>query len=108
MERTKHVRLPDYLQTPLPVHAGHAEIVDFLLFDADLPDWLRADLHGQGLYRPARGAIHSVLDLRERFNGIHTPVSIEEFRDGLSELARHLPGPDQTTVEIDAKVRIYW
>lgn len=108
MERTKHVRLPDYLQTPLPVHAGHAEIVDFLLADADLPDWLRADLHGQGRYRPARGAIHSVLDLRERFHGVHAPVSIEEFRDDLDELARHLPGPDQTTIEIDAKVRIYW
>ncbi|WP_417814898.1 hypothetical protein [Thalassospira alkalitolerans] len=108
MDRTKHVRLPDYLHTPLPVHTGHAEIVDFLLIDADIPEWLRADLHGQRQYRPARGAIRSVLDLRERFNGIHLPVSIEEFRNGLIELARHLPGPDQSPIDIDAKVRIYW
>lgn len=108
MENKTNVRLPDYLQTPLPVHKGHAETIDFLISDCDIPDWLRADLHGQGRFRPARGAIRPVLDLRERFNGVHHPVGFDEFCDGMTELARHLPGPDQTKVEIEAKVRIYW
>lgn len=107
MEKT-NVRLPDYLQTPLPAHKRHAEIIDFLLSDCDMPDWLRTDLHGEGRYRPARGAIRAVLDVRERFNGVHRPVTFEEFHDGMTELAHHLPGPDQTKFEIDAKVRIYW
>lgn len=108
MEKTTNVRLPDYAQTPLPAHKGHADIIDFLISDCDTPDWLRADLHGQGRYRPARGAIGAVLEVRERFNGVHRPVSFDEFRDGLSDLSRHLPGPDQSRIEIDAKVRIYW
>ena len=108
MENKTNVRLPDYLQTPLPAHKGHADAIDFLISDCDMPDWLRADLHGQGRYRPARGAIRAVLDLRERFNGVHRPVSFDEFSDGMTELARHLPGPDQTRIEIEAKVRIYW
>ncbi|MEQ8284400.1 hypothetical protein [Thalassospira sp.] len=108
MENKTNVRLPDYLQTPLPAHKGHADAIDFLISDCDMPDWLRADLHGQGRYRPARGAIRAVLDLRERFNGVHRPVSFDEFSDGMTELARHLPGPDQTKIEIEAKVRIYW
>ncbi len=108
MENKTNVRLPDYLQTPLPAHKGHADAIDFLISDCDMPDWLRADLHGQGRYRPARGAIRAVLDLRERFNGVHRPVSFDEFSDGMTELARHLPGPDQARIEIEAKVRIYW
>ena len=107
MEKT-NVRLPDYLHTPVPAHKGHADIIDFLLSDCNLPEWLRSDLHGQGRYRPARGAIKAVLDARERFNGTHRPISFEEFRDGMTELARHLPGPDQSKIEINAKVRIYW
>ncbi|MCC9621331.1 hypothetical protein LPB41_06450 [Thalassospira sp. MA62] len=108
MEKTNNVRLPDYLQTPLPAHKGHADIIDFLTSDCDVPDWLRADLHGLRGYRPARGAIGAVMQLRERFNGVHKPVEFDEFYQGLSELTRHLPGPDQTKIEIDAKVRIYW
>ncbi|HBV00197.1 hypothetical protein [Thalassospira lucentensis] len=112
MEKTTSVRpdvrLPDYAQTPLPGHTGHTDIIDFLIADCDIPHWLRADLHGQGRYRPARGAIPAVLSVRERFNGQHLPVSFDELHRGLSELSRHLPGPDQTKVEIDAKVKIYW
>lgn len=102
------VRLPDYVQTPLPAYSGHADIIDFLITDCDIPNWLRADLHGQGQFRPARGAIPAVLKVRERFNGQHRPVRFDEFHHCLAELARHLPGPDQTPVEINAKVKIYW
>lgn len=108
MDIKTNVRLPDYLQTPVPAHDRHADIVNFLLSDFDMPDWLRSDLCGTGRYRPARGAIRAVLDARERFNGIHRPVTFEEFHEGMAELAHHLPGPDQTKFEINAKVRIYW
>ena len=108
MENKTNVRLPDYLQTPVPTHKGHTDIIDFLLADCDLPEWLWADIHGNGRYRPARGAIRAVLSARERFNCQHHPVSFDEFHDGMTELAHHLPGPDQTRFEIDAKVKIYW
>ena len=108
MDIKTNVRLPDYLQTPIPAHGRHADIVNFLLSDFDMPEWLRADLHGDGRYRPARGAIRAVLDVREHFNGVHRPVTFDEFHAGMTELAHHLPGPDQTKFEINAKVKIYW
>lgn len=55
MDIKTNVRLPDYLQTPMPAHDRHADIINFLLSDFDMPDWLRADLHGNGRYRPAVG-----------------------------------------------------
>lgn len=102
------VRLPDYVQTPLPAYGGHADIIDSLIADCDIPNWLRDDLQGHGKYRPARGAIPAVLKVREQFSGQHRPVGFDEFSDGLAEISRHLPGPDQTPVDIDAKVKIYW
>lgn len=106
METLKQVRLPHCAQTPPPAHGGHADIIDFLLTGQDVPQWLRDDLHGKGTMRPARGAIGAVLALREHFGKCHEPVSQKQFRDGLNELGRHFPLPDNQ--HIKSRERIYW
>ncbi|MFH1805853.1 MAG: hypothetical protein ABID63_13300 [Pseudomonadota bacterium] len=107
MTQPDWVRLPDYAQTPLPAHAGHTDIVDFLLAGRAVPAWLRDDLCGRGAMRPARGAIGDVIALRGLFDGIHKPVSPDDFRDGLMELAGHFPLPGDINDAIAARERIY-
>lgn len=106
MSETKQIRLPDYLQTPRPAYTGHREITEFLLSGVDVPVWLVRDLQGEGDYRPARGAIKSVIDLREHLDHADQPITFAEFRKGLAELARHFPLPDKRGIA--AREKIYW